>query len=307
MYGIIFVVGLVGNITALVVYLVKIRPFNSSSIIMVNLAIADLLYVLSLPFLVHFYFTDKWEFGDIMCRLVRSCFHLNLYGSILLLTVLSVFRYVVVVYPLKAELVNKPSYGIISCLAVWLLCLFLIYPMYSLFEPGDDSKAICLDFASHKGVGVYGCILTIFGFLIPLFVVCLSYSCVARALSRGLLPQRPAHLQARRLAVVTLLVFVVCFTPYHFLRLARMDTRRRTVSCVMEVGVNAVYTISRPLAGFNTLFNLALYTLAGDRFHQAFRSLLHWNGCPLHSVSPRSLVTSVYRPRSWSCDDLVQN
>ncbi|XP_063068929.1 2-oxoglutarate receptor 1-like [Engraulis encrasicolus] len=313
MYGLIFMVGLVGNVTALVVYLVKLRPLSSSSIIMVNLTIADLLYILTLPFLVHFYYTGQWEFGDFMCRLVRSCFHFNLYGSILLLTVLSVFRYVVVVYPLKAETVNRPSFAVICCLAAWLLCVIITFPVYGLIkaDTGAQQEHSCIDFASQRNVWVYGWILTVLGFLIPLFAVCLSYSCVARALSSGgVLPTRSTHLQARRLAVVTLLVFVVCFTPYHVLRQARMYTAMMSnVSPALEVGVHAAYIISRPLAALNTLFDLALVTLAGDRFQQALRSLLHWNGCLFYRAAPppRSFIPSVYRPRGSSGNGLIEN
>lgn len=303
MYGIISIVGLVGNVTAITIYLVKIRPFNSSTIIMLNLAMADLLYVLSLPFLVHYYTTGDWVLGKFMCSLVRYSFHFNLYGSILLLTCLSVFRYVVVIHPLKAAQVNRQSWGIISCLIVWLICLIGMIPMFSLIATEEKgSKTICLDFASNdlEYLSLYCWILTVFGFLVPLFVVFLCYTCVARVLSRGLLAHRSAHSRARRMTVLILLVFVVCFTPYHLLRLAHVDTRNMLVAFPVQERVHAAYIISRPLAGLNTFFNLALYTLAGDRFQQAFWSLFRWR------VSlPQSMVETVYRPRGLSSNNLL--
>lgn len=303
MYGIISIVGLVGNVTAITIYLVKIRPFNSSIIIMLNLAMADLLYVLSLPFLVHFYTTGDWVLGKFMCSLVRYSFHFNLYGSILLLTCLSVFRYVVVVYPLKAAQVNRQSWGIISCLTVWLICLIGMIPMFSLIATEERcNKTICLDFASNNPeyTSLYCWILTIFGFLVPLFVVCLCYTRVARVLSQGLLAHRSSQFRARRMTVLILVVFVVCFTPYHLLRLARVDTRVASVSFAVQEIVHTAYIISRPLAGLNTFFNLALYTLAGDRFQQAFWSLFRWR------VSlPQNMVETVYRPRGLSFNNLL--
>ncbi|XP_041939263.1 2-oxoglutarate receptor 1 [Alosa sapidissima] len=317
MYGIIFIVGLVGNIAAIAIYLLKIRPFHSSGIIMLNLAVADLLYVLSLPFLVHYYNTRNWMFGDFMCSLVRFCFHFNLYGSIFLLTCFSVFRYVVVVHPLKAVQVKRQSWGIISCLATWFLCLILFNHMFGLIKTktiqryNEDTttvnysinQTVCIDFASNDSpeVWLYNWILTIFGFLVPLFVVCLNYICMAVALSRGPLPHRPAHVRARRTTVLILLVFVLCFTPYHLLRLARVDTKKRSVSCPTLEGVNVVYIISRPLAGLNTFFNLALYTLAGDRFRQAFWSLFSWK-----ASLPQSMVATIHRPRGLSCNHLYK-
>lgn len=69
------------------------RRWNTSLIYMVNLATTDLMYGLSLPFLVASYvLRDRWVFGDFMCRLVRFLFYFNLYCSIFFLTCISVHR-----------------------------------------------------------------------------------------------------------------------------------------------------------------------------------------------------------------------
>ncbi|XP_061606730.1 P2Y purinoceptor 3-like [Phyllopteryx taeniolatus] len=66
---------------------------NASVIYMVNLAATDLMYGLSLPFLVASYvLRDRWMFGDFMCRLVRFLFYFNIYASIFFLTCISLHR-----------------------------------------------------------------------------------------------------------------------------------------------------------------------------------------------------------------------
>lgn len=107
MYSVIFVVGLLGNVTAIAIYLAKLRPWKSSSIIMFNLALTDLLYVLSLPFMVYYYNNgESWNLGDFMCRFLRFGSQFNLYGRILFLTCLAVFRYVVAAHPVRAAQVQ---------------------------------------------------------------------------------------------------------------------------------------------------------------------------------------------------------
>ncbi|KAM3857140.1 2-oxoglutarate receptor 1-like [Diretmus argenteus] len=281
-YSVIFVVGLVGNVTSIGVYVTKLRPWKSSSIIMVNLALTDLLYVLSLPFLVHYYTNeDSWTLGDFMCRFVRFGFHLNLYGSILFLTCLAVFRYVVVVKPLRAVQLQQRCWGIAACSAVWVIAAAEIMPMLTMITMEElGNKTYCLDFASTKPVDVvwwYGWLLTTLGFLLPLVVVFLCYIGVVRQLAKGPYTSSPSRIRARRVTVLILVVFVVCFLPYHILRVLRIDTRRRPeTTCMLERCVHAAYIISRPLAGFNTFFNLALYTLSGDSFRQAFLSTFYW-------------------------------
>uniref|UniRef100_A0A3Q3SV87 2-oxoglutarate receptor 1-like n=1 Tax=Mastacembelus armatus TaxID=205130 RepID=A0A3Q3SV87_9TELE len=282
-YAIIFIIGLVGNITSISIYLTKLWPWKSSSIIMVNLALTDLLYVLSLPFLVYYYSNeDSWTLGDFMCRYVRFGFHLHLYGSILFLTCLSVFRYVVVIRPLWAAQLQQKLWGIVACSAVWIIAAAEITPMLTLFSLVEhDNKTYCLDFASIRvdDVRRYGWLLTALGFLLPLLVVFMCYIGIVKQLAKGPSTTSAWRMRARRMTVLILVVFVVCYLPYHILRVLRIETQvMPDTPCMVHRVVHAAYIISRPLAGLNTCFNLALYTLGGDKFRKAFLSTF-CHGC----------------------------
>ncbi|XP_047432449.1 2-oxoglutarate receptor 1-like [Mugil cephalus] len=280
-YGTIFIVGLVGNVISISIYVTKLRPFKSSSIIMINLAATDLLYVLSMPFLVYYYTNgDSWTLGDFMCRFVRFGFHFNLYGSILFLTCLAIFRYVVVIKPLWAAQVQRKLWGIAACSAVWVIAAAEITPMLTMISMEvQNNKTYCLDFASTipvSDVRWYGWLLTALGFVLPLVVVFMCYIGIVKQLTKGPPVTSPCRKRARRVTVLILVVFVVCFLPYHILRVLRIETRwNPETSCIMERTVHAAYIISRPLAAVNTFFNLALYTLSGDQFRRAFVSTFY--------------------------------
>ncbi|XP_034463403.1 2-oxoglutarate receptor 1-like [Hippoglossus hippoglossus] len=287
-YSVIFIVGLVGNVTSIGVYLTKLRPWKSSSIIMVNLALTDLLYVLSMPFLVYYYSNgDSWTLGDLMCRFVRFGFHFNLYGSILFLTCHAVFRYVVVTRPLRAAQVQQTCWGIVACSSVWIITAAEITPMLTMkMLEEHDNKTYCMDFASaiRDSVGSsdhrwYSWLLTTLGFLLPLVVVFICYIGIVRKLAEGPGASTSSRMRASRVTVLILVVFVVCFLPYHILRVLRIESRGTSETpCMVERVIHAAYIISRPLAGLNTCFNLALYTLSGDKFKGAFLSTFHWKG-----------------------------
>ncbi|XP_062303390.1 2-oxoglutarate receptor 1-like [Osmerus eperlanus] len=298
MYTLIFIVGLVGNLLAISTYLVKLRPWTSSSIIMVNLAVTDLLYVLSMPFLVYYYTNgDSWTLGDFMCRFVRFGFHFNLYGSILFLTCLAVFRYMVVKYPLRTPQIQQKRWSILACALVWVIAAAEVIPMLTMISLVEtNNKTYCLDFASNDPAVLwwYGWLLTVMGFLLPLVVVCVCCAGIFRELAKGPYTQNPRRARARRTNVVILAVFVVCFLPYHVLRVLRVDTRRKPETpCMLERGVHAAYILSRPLAGLNTFFNLALYTLAGDKFQQAFQSMFK-----LKNAKSRFNLAVISRPNT---------
>lgn len=297
-YSIIFIVGLVGNLTSIGIYLTKLRPWKSSSIIMVNLALTDLLYVLTMPFLVYYYSNgDTWTLGDFMCRFVRFGFHFHLYGSILFLTCFAVFRYVVVIKPLLAAQVQQKIWGITACSAVWVTAAAEITPMLTMISYVEhENKTYCLDFASTipvSDVRWYGWVLTALGFLLPLVVVFMCYMGMVKKLAKGPHTSSPRRTRARRVTVLILVVFVACFLPYHILRVLRIETRNPQVaSCTVERIVHAVYIISRPLAGLNTFFNLALYTLSGDNFRRAFFSTFS-RECWLTKARPLPRVSVV--------------
>lgn len=90
-YILVFITGFLGNSVAIWMFVFHMRPWSGISVYMFNLALADFLYVLTLPALIFYYFNKTdWIFGDVMCKLQRFIFHVNLYGSILFLTLMHV-------------------------------------------------------------------------------------------------------------------------------------------------------------------------------------------------------------------------
>ncbi|CAL8406701.1 unnamed protein product [Arctogadus glacialis] len=297
-YSLLFAVGLAGNLTAIGVYVTMLRPWKTSAVVMVNLALADLLHMLTLPFLVQYYKDgETWKSGAHMCYLVRFAFYLNLYSSVLLLTCLAAFRWLVVARPLCAAQVQRRSWGLAACAAAWVAAMAGMGPMLYMFNKGDEADGrggngtMCKDFASQKPRLWYIRVLTALGFLLPLATVAACYAGIIRELAKGPYTANPRRVRARRLPLAILAGFVVCFLPYHVLRELRVETLRATEdwSCEARRGIHMAYVISRPLAAANTLCNLGLNTLAGGRFQRAIWRIVGagrrcLNGAPLGLV-----------------------
>uniref|UniRef100_A0A096MHK3 Peter pan homolog n=1 Tax=Poecilia formosa TaxID=48698 RepID=A0A096MHK3_POEFO len=101
MYGVEFVVALAGNTFALWLLLVREkRNWHSGVVLSCNLAISDLLYILSLPLLIVYYALGKhWVFGEAVCKIERFLFTCNLYVSIFFVMTISVNRCVGIACP----------------------------------------------------------------------------------------------------------------------------------------------------------------------------------------------------------------
>ncbi|XP_034383822.1 C-C chemokine receptor type 1-like [Cyclopterus lumpus] len=87
-----FLLGVPGNIAV-----ITLRPnwehlSDLSQILMLNLAVSDLLCLLTLPLWIYT-LLYSWTFGLVTCKLLAYLVYCSLYGSLLTVTVLSVQRY----------------------------------------------------------------------------------------------------------------------------------------------------------------------------------------------------------------------
>lgn len=75
-YSVVFLLGIPLN-AAVIQKIWKTRPnLSRSNVYMLNLALADFLYVMSLPLLIYNYAShDYWPFGEFTCKLVRFQFY----------------------------------------------------------------------------------------------------------------------------------------------------------------------------------------------------------------------------------------
>lgn len=279
MYSLIFLVGFPGNVIAICVYSFKMRPWKSSTIIMLNLALTDLLYLTSLPFLIHYYASgEHWVFGGFLCKFIRFGFHFNLYSSILFLTCFSAFRYMVIVHPMKFFHVQRRRWTAVACAAIWVISLAAVSPINFLISSKEEqNRSLCLDFTSSENLGAirwYNWLLTSLAFFLPLVTVTLCYALIICALATGPQTRASYKQKARRLAIVLLVVFYVCFLPFHVFQVIRIELRVRVASCNLKNTILFIFILTKPLAALNTFGNLLLYVVAGDSFQHAIFSLL---------------------------------
>ncbi|XP_010004652.1 PREDICTED: 2-oxoglutarate receptor 1-like [Chaetura pelagica] len=279
LYGLIFLVCFPGNIVAILVYFVKMRPWKSSTIIMLNLAITDLLYLAALPFFIHYSANgNDWIFGDFMCKLVHFCFYFNMYSGILFLSCFSIFRFFVVVHPIKCLFVQKRRWAVLTSVVVWMVSLAAISPLGILIATRRmQNRTICPDLPVAEDLETsrwYNWLLTITVFFLPLLTVTLCYMLIIYTLATGPHTRACYKQKARRLAIVLLVVFYVCFLPFHVFRGLHLELRVHPVSCHLKNVSLFMFIMAKPLAALNTFGNLVLYVVTGDNFQQAILSLL---------------------------------
>ncbi|KAL0974144.1 hypothetical protein UPYG_G00216210 [Umbra pygmaea] len=276
-YTLVCILGLMLNSVAMWMFLTKMRPWNTSTVYMFHLALSDFLYVLSLPTLIYYYANrSHWPFGVAICKIVRFLFYANLYSSILFLTCISVHRYLGICHPIKTLTMVKPRHAHAACLMVWIAVTACLVPnliFVTTSTRGNDT--LCHDTTSPEQFEQYVdycSVVMALLFGVPFMVIMVCYCLMARTLCQprqALSPNRrgsPSRSKSIKLIVVVLVVFAVCFLPFHITRTLYYTARVLDARCTVLNVVNFAYKITRPLASVNSCIDPILYFLAGDHY-----------------------------------------
>ncbi|XP_004709267.1 urotensin-2 receptor [Echinops telfairi] len=212
-------VGMAGNVYTLVVMCRCLRASGPLYAYVVNLALADLLYLVSIPFVVSTYVVKDWRFGDVGCRVLFSLDFLTMHASIFTLTAMSSERCAAVLRPLDT-VGRSGGYRKVLVLGTWLLALLLTLPMMlAIQQVPRGPKRLCLPSWGPRAHRTYLTLLFATSMVGPGVVIGLLYARLARAywcagqacLGPG---RRLPRARVLYLILSIVLLFWLCFLPF---------------------------------------------------------------------------------------------
>ncbi|PKU32231.1 proteinase-activated receptor 4 [Limosa lapponica baueri] len=270
LYTLVFLVGLPSNGLALWVLATRAEKLTSTVFLM-NLAAADLLLVLVLPFKIFYYFLgNHWPFGEGLCRLTTAFFYGNMYCSVLLLTCISVDRYLAVVHPFFSRSFRTPAFAAATCTAIWLCATVLTLPLallkqsYPLYGAG---VTLCHDvLPRHEDDGYYFYYfvsLIACAFLAPLVVMLFSYCSVLRAL----LHSGKRYSYSMKLMALVLFTLVAFYTPSNVLLLVHYSSYNSKLYGNLYIS----YMVSLAISTFNSCADPFVYYYVSEDFRDKVR------------------------------------
>uniref|UniRef100_A0A8D0ANI8 Si:dkey-78k11.9 n=1 Tax=Sander lucioperca TaxID=283035 RepID=A0A8D0ANI8_SANLU len=258
-YILVFVIGLVANGWGLNSLLHNWKKLKIINVFVLNLGLSDILYLLTLPLLmVYHVLNSKWIFGDAFCKITRFCFNLNLYGSIGFLTCISVYRYLAIVHPMRVmgRLTVTHSVGI--SVMVWFLVSVQSLPDMFYSKTFGNNTEQCFDTTSDIYVDdyiKYSLGWTFTGFCIPLLITLGCYGHVTVVLCRTNTTDKVLKQRCLKLLFIVILLFSVCYIPYHVLKNLNLWSRILQKQNILYVA----HQISRGLVCLNSALNPLVY------------------------------------------------
>ncbi|XP_062388451.1 somatostatin receptor type 2-like [Sardina pilchardus] len=275
LYFVVCAVGLCGNTLVIYVILRYAKMKTVTNIYILNLAVADVLFMLGLPFIALQLALVHWPFGLALCRVVMTVDSFNQFTSIFCLTVMSIDRYLAVVHPIKSTRWRKPRVAKTINLAVWAVSLLVNLPV--IIYSGLNSNKSCTIVWPEPQEAYYTAFIFytfLLGFFLPLLVICLCYLLIiikvkSSGIRVGSSKRKRSERKVTRMVSIVVAVFVFCWLPFYVFNvtsvtgsLSSTPALRNTFACVVVLGYA------------NSCANPILYAFLSENFKKSFQNVL---------------------------------
>lgn len=259
-----FVIGLAGNSTVVAIYAYYKKQRTKTDVYILNLAVADLLLLFTLPFwavnAVH-----GWVLGKIMCKITSALYTLNFVSGMQFLACISIDRYVAVTKGPSQSAVGKPCWVI--CFCVWMAAILLSIPQLVFYTVNDNARCIPI-FPHYLGTSMKASIQMLeicIGFVVPFLIMGVCYFITARTLMKmpNIKISRPL-----KVLLTVVLVFIVTQLPYNIVKFCRaIDIIYSLITnCNMSKRMDIAIQITESIALFHSCLNPILYVFMGAFF-----------------------------------------
>ncbi|XP_027674414.2 probable G-protein coupled receptor 34 [Chelonia mydas] len=232
MYSLIFIISLLSNMLALWVFWLHMQRKTSITVYMRNLALSNLLLSLCLPFRVAY---QNQSSPLILCTVVGAFFYLNMYVSIMFLSLISLDRYLKIIRPLQQSKIHTLPCSTVAARVVWLAyAIFTLSFFFKTREKGPYADN-CFHCRSKRPLGAALNMVAVATFFIHLPLFLYFYGKISAKLhnvSSGKAQQQSRRTSSRSITktFVVLVIFTVCFAPYHFVRMPYILAQRDVIS-----------------------------------------------------------------------------
>ncbi|OWF40085.1 somatostatin receptor type 2-like [Mizuhopecten yessoensis] len=280
-YSLICFIGLIGNGLVIYVVLRFAKMKTVTNLYILNLAISDAFFLMSLPFLVTTSILHYWPFGAAMCKIFFVLVSINLFTGIFTLTALSGDRYLAVCHPVRSSQYRTTNIAFFVCLCLWSISFVVMLPiiLYSTTvqqDMGNPTHETCTIvwpkgqlIPASKAFTWYTFLL---GFAIPVSMISVLYlSVILRLRTVGPVikskEKRRTHRKVTRMVLTVIFVYIICWLPYWGFQVHLTFMKSGFSLPEWRVYLFSFFTV---LTNANSMLNPVLYAFLSDNFRRSF-------------------------------------
>uniref|UniRef100_H3AQL3 G protein-coupled receptor 25 n=2 Tax=Latimeria chalumnae TaxID=7897 RepID=H3AQL3_LATCH len=280
-YFVIFFTGLFGNVFVIAAMTLKQTTKRLVDIFVINLAVADLVFVFTLPlWSVSAAFDDQWLFGGVLCKLSSYVIAVNRYSSIFFMTGMSVDRYMAVVKLLDSKFIRTRRCILITCTIIWIISLVMGIPslVYRDLSTQDSEHTYCIedqDSIIFKGISLASLFLA---FVLPVIIILFCYCSIsARLYSHFHHANRYDQKRKKTLKIIFTIItaFVCSWLPFNTFKTLYLLFSFQGKMPPCRVGIlRQGLTITACFAFLSSCVNPIIYTFLDNHFRKRAHRLL---------------------------------
>ncbi|CAH8584680.1 unnamed protein product [Schistosoma turkestanicum] len=298
-FGLILIIGFVGNLFVMIVVLANAQMRNTTNILIFSLALADMAFiVICVPSAAIVYVAGKWPLGLSLCRIYYYSSYVSVYCSVYTLVLMSLDRFMAVVYPIQCMHIRTQRNTTIAVFITWTVVLVTNIPLFVgailVRGPPEGGESSCVtEYCTYswlvnfdaqtniardnrQGGQMFFLLFFLFGYLFPFVVICLLYICLILRLRCGPSSKMAHSAEAQRskrrvtrLVVTVVIVFGISWLPIHTIFLIQYFAKDPETDLFRIIQI-----LGNCLAYGNSSINPILYAFLSEKFRTGFLKLI---------------------------------
>ncbi|MBN3291917.1 GPR25 protein, partial [Polypterus senegalus] len=277
-YFFVFFLGFLGNSFVIVVMSRKPRNRRLVDIFVINLAVADLIFVATLPFwAISAAQENHWMFGIHLCKLSSYIISVNRYSNIFFLTCMSVDRYMAIVRMLDSTFLRSTKCVRLICGIIWTTSVICGIPtlFYKHLEMNESGETVhCVEATLATGYCEITLSSLFLAFILPVSVILFCYCSILVKLRQHFHHQSiQAKLKRKnslKIVFTIIIIFIISWLPFNIFKAIHIMSIFQKLSCTMMIILNQGIVLSSCLAFINSCANPIIYICLDHHFrHRA--------------------------------------
>uniref|UniRef100_H3DP69 Si:cabz01093077.1 n=1 Tax=Tetraodon nigroviridis TaxID=99883 RepID=H3DP69_TETNG len=267
-YCVVFGFGLIGNSTVIWVLLQFIKLKTMADVCLLNLALSDLIFAVSLPL---------WAFNFqilALCKVMTAIYQVGFYSGTLFVTLMSLDRYVAIVHAVSSMRARTLHRGIIASISIWAVSIIIAAPQVkyaSLEIDPENNLSQCQPLYPEDSMEFWKMRRNLSENIVALFV-CLPIMIFCYVKILIVLSKSPNSKKdkAIRLIFAIVCVFVMCWVPYNVtVFLQTLQIFEILVSCSASRSISLTMSFAEIIALSHCCLNPIIYAFAGEKFRKS--------------------------------------
>ncbi|KAG9341134.1 hypothetical protein JZ751_019888 [Albula glossodonta] len=292
-YGVVMLLGLLGNVCLICVIARQKEKANVTSILITNLSVSDILVcIFCLPITVVYTLMDHWVFGGVLCRLLPFVQCMSVTVSILSLVLIALERHQLILNPGGWKPTAPQAY--MAVVLIWMLACFTSLPFlafhvltnepYKMLPPPLKDKEACTEnWPSRPQKLAYTTWLLLFQYCAPLLFVLVCYLRIFARLRRrsDMLNRsceenrRMSHSKRINVMLAALVTsFAICWLPLNMFN-AVADWHHEALLYQHDL----IFSLCHLLAMASTCVNPVIYGFLNSNFKKELKDLVLHCSC----------------------------